>query len=134
MEVEAALALPTIRLNSNTWQYALQMLKLSPRHPIWQEVAKLATFDYSHDLDYSYEDYSHEYYSYKYYSYKDYSYDLDHSYDSDYGYDSDYSNNLDYSNSSKPRKTIQLERIQDSISGLYDLQKLEKIQHFYFKP
>src|SRR6266496_3458493 len=101
------------------------MLKLSPRHPIRQEVAKLATIDildYSYDLDYSYKDYSYEYYSYKYYSYEDYS------------YNSDYSDDLDYSNSSKPRKTIQLERIRDLISGLYDLQKLEKIRHFYFKP
>ena len=70
------------------------MLKLSPRHLIWQEVAKLATIDildYSYDLDYSY---------------KDYSYDSDYSYNSDYSHDSDYSDNLDYSNSSKPRKTI----------------------------
>ena len=74
--------------------------------------------DYSYDLDYSYEDYSYEYYSYEYYSYKDYSYDLD------YSYNSDYSDNLDYSNSSKPRKTIQLEQIWNSISRLYDLWKL----------
>src|SRR6266498_5872235 len=45
IEVEAALAPPTIRLNTNTRQYALRMLKLSPRHLIRQEVAKLATFD-----------------------------------------------------------------------------------------
>jgi len=100
------------------------MLKLSPRHPIRQEVAKLATLDYSYELDYSYD--------------LDYSYGLDYSYDSDYSYVLDYSNDLDYSkhivNPSKPRKTIQLERIRDSISGLYDLRKLEKIQHFHFKP
>ncbi len=119
------------------------MLKLSPRHPIRQEVAKLATLDYSYE-DYSYEDYSYEDYSYEYYSYEHYSYDSDYSYDLDYSYDSHYSDDLDYSNDfdysehivnpSKPRKTIQLERIRDLISGLYDLRKLEKIQHFYFKP
>ena len=107
------------------------MLKLSPRHLIRQEVAKLATIDipdYSYDLDYSYEDYSYEYYSYEYYSYDlDYSYNSDYSHDLDYSYELDYSNDLDYSNSSKPRKTIQLERIRDLISGLYDLRKLEKI-------
>src|SRR5207245_10166335 len=101
-----------------------------------QVVAKLATLDYSYVLDYSYElDYSFD---------SDYSYDLDYSYGSDYSYDSDYSYVLDYSNDldyskhivnpSKPRKTIQLERIRDLISRLYDLQKLEKIQHFHFKP
>src|SRR6266498_4725724 len=31
MEVEAALVPPTIRLNTNTRQYVLRMLKLSPR-------------------------------------------------------------------------------------------------------
>src|SRR6266536_676567 len=108
------------------------MLKLSPGHPIRQEVAKLATIDipdYSYDLDYSYKDYSYKYYSYEYYSYDlDYSYNSDYSYDSDYSYELDYSNDLDYSkhivHPSKPRKTIQLERIRDSISGLYDLRTI----------
>src|SRR6266496_4696994 len=111
------------------------MLKLSLRHPIRQEVAKLATIDildYSYDLDYSYEDYSYKYYSYEYYSYDlDYSYNSDYSHDLDYSYELDYSNDLDYSkyivHPSKPRKTIQLEQIQDLISRLYNLQKLENI-------
>jgi ribonuclease HI len=42
MEVEAALAPPSVRLNANNRQYALRMLKLSPEHPINQELHFLA--------------------------------------------------------------------------------------------
>ena len=42
MEVEAALAPPSVRLNASNRQYALRMLKLPTEHPINQEIHVLA--------------------------------------------------------------------------------------------
>ena len=43
MEVEAALQPPNVRLNASIRNYAIRALKLSPKHPINEELSKLPT-------------------------------------------------------------------------------------------
>jgi hypothetical protein len=46
MEVEAALAPPSIRLDNSIRKYAIRLQKLSPNHLVNQELARLRTPDF----------------------------------------------------------------------------------------